>query len=227
MQMHLAKSLVLPLGLLVLATAAPASAQYPARPGYAPGYMPDLRERPHFYVGGQLGGFLVLKQVTDQAGYMGQGGGGGVFVGYRFTRYFALELNAAITYHNEQIDRNIIALDALFLVNTSVDAKVYFPSRGRLEAFVQGGIGYGYLGATYGDFACGGFGCDTTFAQGPSFNLGGGFDYWFTPHLTFTGRMLYRGIAFREANYGDIAVRNNNNNFINGIAIDLAAAFHF
>ena len=208
------------------ATAATAFAQGPAS-----GPRSGPIDRPHFYVGGQLGGFFIAKQVTDQAGYMGQGGGGGAFAGFRFNRMFALELNLGLTYHNETLGAfgggSIIALNNLFLLTTTIDAKFYLVSRGQFQPYLQAGVGYGYLGASYSDGYCSNFNCDTTFAQGPLFQLGGGFDYWLTPRVTLGSRLLYRGIAFSEANYGEVTVRRNSKNFINGFALDFTVAFHY
>jgi outer membrane protein W len=211
--------------LPIIASAGSASAQHGP---YAPPPHPTsqwAKSRPHLYVGGQGTLFLIAAQVTDQVGYMGQGGGGGLFLGYRVGPSVGIELNLNGTYHSERLGGGFVALDALFLMTATVDVKVHFPSRGQVEPFLQAGAGYGYLGATYGE--CGGFVCDTTFAQGPAFQVGGGFDYWLTPHVTFGARLLYRAIYFREAAYGDVVVRQNNANFINGFVVDIGAAFHF
>ena len=97
----------------------------------------------------------------------------------------------------------------------------------RLQPFVQAGLGYGYLGATYFDGYCAGFTCDTTFAQGPMFQAGGGFDWWFTPWITIGARMLYRVVYFKEAAYGDNSVRTNSSSFVNGLNIGINASYHF
>ena len=225
---------VLVAGLANVAMAAFAQAPpppYGPQP-YAPPMQSGPMNRPHFYVGGQLGGFFIAKQVTDQAGYMGQGGGGGAFGGFRFNSMFALELNLGVTYHNETLGAfgggALVALNNLFLLTTTVDLKIFLASRGRFQPYLQAGVGYGYLGASYADGYCAGsFNCDTTFAQGPLFQLGGGFDYWLTPRLTLGSRLLYRGIRFSEANYGDATVRSNNTNFINGFALDFTLAYHY
>jgi opacity protein-like surface antigen len=221
---------------LLTATAAAAFAQAPP-PGYGPqpyGPQPMFagpKDRPHFYWGGQLGGFFIAKQVTDQAGYMGQGGGGGLHAGFRFSKMLAVELNLGITYHNETLGAfgggTVIALDNLFLMSTTVDVKIYLSTTGLLQPYLQAGVGYGYLGATYNEGYCASFNCDTTFAQGPLFQIGGGFDYWLTPRLTLGSRLLYRGIRFSEANYGDVTVRTNSSNFINGLALDFTIALHY
>lgn len=203
--------------------------------GYGPPPPPlryvSPRKRSHLYVGGSLGGFAILAQVTDQAGYMGQGGGGAVHVGYRFSKMLGLELNLGITYHDEKLGQvgglDVIAIDNLFLMTSTVDVKVYFSSKGWIEPFVQAGLGYAWLGATYGDVYCESFSCDTTFAQGPTYQLGGGLDMWLWPRVNLSVRLLYRGIYFKEANYGNVTVRNDNGNFINGVALDVGASFHF
>src|SRR5204863_9511037 len=124
--------------------------------------------RSHLYVGFELNGFLIMKQVTDSVGYMGQGGGGNFTLGYRFGPHVALEFNLGVTYHSEDFGAYRL-LSSLFLVTPTVDVKIHFSNTGRMQPYLQAGLGYGYLGASYYDgFTCD-FGCDTTFAQGPLF----------------------------------------------------------
>jgi opacity protein-like surface antigen len=210
----------------------PAAAQYGPPPPPPPMVPPAaLTQRPHFYIGIEGTGFLIFKQVTDQAGYMGQGGGGNLLVGYRVAPYLSIEGNLGVNYHDEALGTygglSYRALDALYLMTVTADAKLHLGRGWPLQPFVQAGVGYAYLGATYGALYCGNFSCDTTFAQGPTFQLGGGFDYWLTPHIVFGGRLLYRAVYFKEAAYGDVTVRTNSGNFINGVNLGVSVSYHF
>ena len=211
---------------LALSAAGAASAQYGPPPPYAGGPIGGLSTRPHLYFGIEAQGFFILKQVSDQTGYMGQGGGGNVFVGWRFGPMLSLELNVGSTYHDETLGR-MRTINSLFLVTPTVDVKFHFSTKGRFQPYVQLGAGYAYLGATYAtDFACD-LGCDTTFAQGPLFQLGGGFDYWATPWISIGGRLLYRAASLNESPYGGTVGARGASNFVNGVVLGINAMFHF
>jgi opacity protein-like surface antigen len=209
----------------------PAAAQYGPPPPPAVANPGALTQRPHFYIGIEGTGFLIFKQVTDQTGYMGQGGGGNLFVGYRAAPFVSIEGNLGINYHDEALGQygglTYRALDALYLMTVTVDVKLHLSRGWPVQPFVQAGVGYAYLGATYGELYCGNFSCDTTFAQGPTFQVGGGLDYWMTPNIVVGGRLLYRAVYFKEASYGDGTVRNNNGNFINGLNAGVSVSYHF
>jgi hypothetical protein len=216
------RGLVLSAMLLAVCTSE-ALAQYGPPPyGPPPPSAVPIKERPHLYIGIEGQVFLIMKQVTDAAGYLGQGGGGGVIVGYRFGPYIDLEFNLGITYHDQALE-SVVLLNSLYLLNVMGDIKVHIPMRGRMDPFFQAGVGYGYLGANYADVCGGSFSCDTTFAQGPAFEVGGGFDYWLGPRLTIGARALYRAIRFGAPG----SVQNGSSNFINGLSIGVNGTFHF
>lgn len=195
----------------------------PYRPAYGRRAAWGFRHRPHLYIGGELMGYAVAAQVSDYSdGYLGHGGGGGLFIGGRLNPFFSIEGNWMITYHDETFeerDRTIIDLDAIYLMSLTVDGKIHIPTMGPLEPYFQAGIGYAFIGATYAV----GSG-DSVFANGAAFHLGGGLDYWLGPWFTLGGRILYRGLYFAEPNY-DGGERFSN--FVNGFSFDVNAAIHF
>jgi hypothetical protein len=195
-----------------------ASAQYyrpaPRRFGH--------RHRPHAYVGGQLMGMAIANQATDVE-YMGHGGGGGLFAGFRLSPFFAIEGNWMITYHNEAWDDGngalVVDINAFYIMSFTADAKIFIPTFGPMEPYFQAGIGFAYTGATYG----GGWSGEeaTVWASGPTFNVGGGLDFYLGPRLSLGGRLLYRGFYFSEPNGG------GDTNYVSGVSLDINVAFHF
>ncbi|MBK6848731.1 MAG: hypothetical protein IPG96_14765 [Proteobacteria bacterium] len=229
---HTATVIMLAFALVAAASAgSPAAAQYAQYygPGPGPTYQPPrprlfgFRHRVHAYVGGQLSGVAVLAQSTDYAdGYLGSGGGAGLFGGVRLGPFLAIEGNWNVTYHdNREIrgDTLFIDLDALYMMTFSVDGKLHLPTYGPVEPYAQAGIGFGYLGATYGSNYDG----NSVLASGPMFNLGVGLDGWLSPWLTVGGRVLYRGLAF-----GDVSTRDGSghSNYVSGLSFDVNLALH-
>ena len=234
---------LVPAALLALVALAPqdAEAQY-YRGGYrggAPSYGGPrgaprwgFRHRLHGYIGGQLSGFIVAAQVTEyDHGYLGHGGGGGLYGGVRLGPFVSLEANWNITFHDESWravtpggtvieDRY---LDSIYLMTLTADAKIHIPTRGPVEPFFQGGIGFAFIGATYADPDYDG---DTIFAKGPAFNLGGGLDIWLGPWLSVGGRLLYRGPYFTQDDFTGQAIKAESN-YVNGVDIDVFLTFHF
>ncbi|PID38045.1 MAG: hypothetical protein CSA65_00735 [Proteobacteria bacterium] len=203
---------------LMLAIPEEASAQYyrPQRPAF--GY----RHRPHAYVGGHLMGMAIANQATD-FDYMGHGGGGGLYGGFRLSPFFAIEGNWMITYHDAAWgDRNTIdVINAFYIMSFTADAKIYIPTFGPLEPYFQAGIGFAYTGTSgYDD----GWTYDepTVWASGPTFNAGGGLDFYLGPHLAFGGRLLYRGFYFSAPD-----IPNGKTNYLSGVSLDLNITYHF
>lgn len=204
---------------LLLALPEEANAQYyrPMRPTY--GY----RHRPHGYIGGQLGGLAVANQSASEYSYLGHGGGGGLFGGFRLSPYFAIEGNWGITYHGNQFDDGYISnspVDGFYVMTFTADAKIYIPTFGPIEPFFQAGIGYAYTGATYNDYWQGDQ--TTVWASGPTFTIGGGLDFYVGPNISFGGRLLYRGFYFTPTDWPQA-----DPNFISGVSLDINVAFHF
>jgi len=188
------------------------SAQY--RPQARPRF--GHRHRPHGYVGGQLTGFAVANQAGN-FDYLGQGGGGGLFGGFRISPFLSIEGNWGITYHDNNYDSYDI--DAFYVMTFTGDLKVHIPTRGPLEPYFQGGVGFAWTGATYG----GGYYGDeaTVWAKGLTFALGGGVDFWLSPFLSLGGRLLYRGLAFGEEQDKTDA------NYVSGVTLDVNLTLHF
>jgi opacity protein-like surface antigen len=227
------------LGALVLVASAPAEAQYgygygppPARPQFG------FRHRFHPYAGAQLTGIGIIGQGTDYqtGGYLGTGGGGGgLFAGLRMGAFFALELNWNITYH--QAAEDFTSWSAFQLQTVELNGKVHIPTYGPVEPYVQAGIGFAFLGASWEDeigTVCTRSGCyyatergDYIFASGPAFNVGGGLDWWLSPFLTFGARILYKGMRFGDPTYKSSGGQAKYTNFASAVNVDLNLALHF
>ena len=184
------------------------------------------QSRRGFPVSGRIShrdGFFVAAQVTDHTeGYLSHGGGGGLFGGVRLGPFLSLELNLAVSVHDDAISAQS-PFESLYLATVTADAKIHIPTYGPVEPFIQGGIGFAYLGAMYeGTYDT----YDQTLAQGPAFRLGGGLDVWLGPVFTIGGRLLYQGLYFSEDEYGR-RTNNVNSNFVNGVSLDVTAAVHF
>lgn len=218
---------VLGLGMLMPAEA---SAQYGY--GYGPQPRPQFgfRHRMHGYVGGQLMGMAMLHQGVEgvQAGYIGPGGGFGLFGGVRLGPFVALELNWTFTAHDETWEDGTgyvyTDIDFLQIQTLTADFKLHIPTRGRIEPFIQAGAGFAFFGVT-GDWAEDGY----IYNSGPTFSLGGGLDLWLGPWFSIGGRVLYRGMYFGnddpyKTSRGTIYRKEN---YISGLSIDVNAQIHF
>ena len=197
-----------------------ASAQYRPYEGYRPRPRPlQLRRHMlHGYLGGQLMGVVIAKQITDTTGYLGHGGGAGLFGGLRINPFFSAEFNWNITFHDETFQTatgTITILDSLYMNIFSLDGKLHIPTRGPVEPFIQGGVGFVMVGDT---------GTEGIFATGPTFCLGGGLDVWLGSFFSLGGRLLYRGFVFGDP---DLPSSRRSDNFANGVSVDLNATFHF
>lgn len=224
----------------LLAVSLPQTAE--ARPYYrGRGAPPPPNQRPnplafkhrfHFYVGLQ-GSALVVVDQSSGAGaagpgeFLGHGGGGGLFAGLRMGRWFALELNWAMTYHNfyEEYDAywDYYEWSALHLQTMTLDGKLHIPTWGIVEPFVQAGVGFSFAGVSFGDDYSQE---DYNYASGVAFNVGGGLDIWLGPFITLGGRILYRGMAFGEPSI-DARGRTTYRNYVSGVALDANVAAHF
>jgi len=227
--MRTRRSLVLPaaIALLILAAAAPAEAQYGGGYGYAPQPRPQFgfRHRIHGYVGAQLTGIGIINQRTDYqtGGYLGAGGGGGgLFGGVRLGPFFSLELNWNITYHNAASD--YAYWSAFHLQTAELNGKIHIPTRGMVEPFIQAGVGWAFLGVSWDDrwaMDSGGY----VFANGFTFNVGGGLDFWLSPFVSLGGRVLYKGMRFGDPNWKGSSTYYTN--YASGINVDLNVQIHF
>jgi hypothetical protein len=245
---------VLLVGAVLLAVPQSAEAQYYGPPpgggyggggyGHGGGYgygAPQpaprwgYRHRIHGYVGAQLTGIGIINEKTDYTtgGYLGGGGGGGgIFGGVRLGPFFSLELNWNITYHNVQEDWGYYS--AFHLQVIELNGKIHIPTQSIVEPYVQLGIGFAFLGASWDDSYCGYHTCyvdsgDYIFAKGFDFNIGGGLDIWLSPFMSLGGRVLYKGMRFGEPTYSTKSGTTSTKyaNFASAINFDLNVALHF
>jgi hypothetical protein len=205
-----------------------AEAQYGRGYGYRPRPVSPrwgFRHRLHGYIGGQVMGMGILHQQLDNAGTVGPGGGVGLFGGVRLSPFVGLELNWTFTAHDEAWEAEpgvtVVDLDALQIQTLTGDFKLHIPTRGIVEPFFQAGIGFAFFGVTgdYGD-------ASYILSSGPAFNLGGGLDIWLGPWFTLGGRVLYRGMYFREPGE-EWKSRGADENYVSGVSIDLCGTIHF
>lgn len=222
-------------GMLIMTDASPAKAQYhrqyapvPPRP-HAP-QRPRLWRpwhRTHFYFGGQLGGTVVVSQKMEQVGVIGHGGGLGLHVGARLGRFVSLEGNWNLSVHDElwgcEDPHGYCADGAVDNININTltaDVKFHIPTWSKLEPYVQAGGGWAFMGESgqYGEAHTG------PLASGPTFNLGGGLNFYVGRWLSFGGRLLYRGIYFGQTQYGKV---NWDNNFVHAVSVDATIGLHF
>ncbi|MFH1129822.1 MAG: outer membrane beta-barrel protein [Pseudomonadota bacterium] len=217
--------LLLVLGLLFVVTPdfAEAHGRY-----YGPRTLPEssFRHRPHAYIGGQLMGMAILADQTDDPrGFLGHGAGGGLFGGVRLLKYLSVEGNWTVTWHDEIWDEgNARYLDSLYLMTFTGDFKFHIPTYTPFEPYIQGGLGYSFVGATY---AATYYDYDAIMSQGLAFNVGVGLDFWLGPWFSVGGRLVYRGMRF-----GDPVTHNTTgmpaySSFVNSLSIDMDAKIHF
>ena len=183
------------------------------------------RHRVHGYVGGQLMGMGIIRQRLEDGGvgYLGPGGGFGLFGGIRLGPYVALEANWTYTGHNESWEEHgsrVVGIDFLQIQTLTADFKFHIPTYGRFEPFVQAGAGFSFMGVTGCEYCS-----DYIFQSGGTWSLGGGGDFWLGPWLSLGGRLLYRGIYFTENEFG--GSQKVDDNFIHGISFDFNAKIHF
>jgi len=165
----------------VIAFAPPARADWVWVPRHP--YNPYARR--HFYMGIEGVGAVVLAQSGPRA-FLRDGGGFGLFLGGRLSRWFALEFTWQPTFHSSTQD-DLLAIgqpaDARLLLNAlTVDGKVFF-AHGRVQPFFMFGLGGYFLGDNV-----------SIFGSGPGYQLGGGVDFWLDPHISIGVKLLYRGI---------------------------------
>lgn len=215
--------LVLPaVAATLLLSAQPASAHGFGRHPHRYRSRYGFRHRTHGYIGVQGMGMAIVGQATDysQGGYIGQGGGGGLFGGVRINPFLSIEGNWMITWHDIAWDSGVVELDVLYLMSFTADAKIHLPTRSMIEPYFQAGLGFIFAGVSYGANTPTG---DAIFAKAPIFNLGGGVDIWLGPWLTVGGRLLYRGMYFSEPSAGSVRYTN----FVSALSFDINAQFHF
>jgi hypothetical protein len=217
---------------VVLGTPLVAEAQYGY--GYAPPPPPPppqwgYRHRIHGFVGAEVVGMGIINQRLEYTGHVGSGGGFGLYGGVRLGPFFSLEGNWTFTVHDESWGCPAGSLDcpggswtdinALQVQTATVNAKVHIPTRGMLEPFFQGGVGWAFLGVTGNQWQSG-----YLYKNGPTFNLGGGLDLWLGPFFTLGAKLLYEGLYFTSSETG---LAKTEANFVSAIRFDLNLGIHF
>lgn len=212
--------------VLVLATPRGAAAE-PARVE-----APAARAPVHVYAGLLGSGVLVAAQATDyRRGYLGNGGGGGLFAGVRLGPHVSLELDGRVTVNRERFAAarvTNIAVDGLAVTTLTGGVRLHWPLGGILEPYGRIGAGYAAIVASYPDCAA----CDTVFATGPALELGGGVEVSLTRRFSvgarIGGQLLHFGEdAFeRRLRQPDRTPSRTRTTILSATA-DLTAAFHF
>ncbi len=235
---------------LLLAAPGEAEAQYygarPAPPAPPAGFIPRhnpyrFKHRPHFYVNAELTGLFILgQQLEHVGGSLDHGAGIGLGAGVRTGRWISVEANTTFTWHDETWSDGRYQYWEIgtHAINTlTADVKLHIPTWGRAEPFFQVGGGWAWYGLSEMDpyyQALDDYGY--MFANGPTFNIGGGGEIWFGPHLSLGAKVLYRGMYFGESEYdlrardtstGSILPIHATSNFISALSIDLSATIHF
>lgn len=166
---------------------------------------------------GWYGGIgLSGTRILDQRGgpeQLDHGGGISLFGGIRVADRLSLELGWLGSLHNPHQAYTVYGPETDFLVLEAVtaDAKVHLERSGNLDPFLQGGVGFYFLGRET-------LGLDSV---GTGFQLGGGFDYYVAPRLALGLRVLYRGIAMGPPDGGEEDV------FISAVNVEGSLGIHF
>jgi hypothetical protein len=174
-------------------------------------------------VRGYFGISGVVTGVLHQSGgaeYVSTGGGGAaIWGGVRIGPIFAFEANYTGSFHNHadyvcgnSLYYEICGADYLVLDMLSFDAKFHIPTHSVFDPFFQAGLMLAWLGHQ-------GFASDAT---GGGFDLGGGFDVWLSPIVTFGVRALYRGVKL-----GDYATYTGTDEFLHLMTGEVNLGFHF
>ena len=116
------------IGVALLVASGPASAQWRQRA--------DI-DRPGVYLGlAGMGNFVVNQANAPVNGFIGQGGGFGLFLGVRIAPMFALELAYALGVHNPVQYWTGEVIDALLLHAGTLDLKILFPNRSIVRPYL-------------------------------------------------------------------------------------------
>src|SRR5215470_15155605 len=145
--------------LFLLAPAAHADVVYvtPGRPSYYYPPPPPPRAvvvQPDWWY---IGAGIVGTSILDQSGgpeLLHSGGGLTAWLGVNLSRTFSLELGWLGSFHNPATVDTYYGRDTSWLVleGVTADAKVHL-TRGRIDPYLQGGVGVYFLGDSQVGFA--------------------------------------------------------------------------
>lgn len=160
---------------------------------------------------------LFGTKIMDQRGgpeQLEDGAGLSVYGGIRLNERLSLEASWLGSFHNPATVTNGYwnETDYLVLEGLTADAKIHLDRSGQLDPFLQGGIGFYWLGSEH-------FGLD---AVGTGFQLGGGFDYYLGERVALGVRGRYHGISMAPPDRYD-----GDNTFISAVTIEASLALHF
>jgi hypothetical protein len=190
------------------------------------------RERLHVYAGMFGSGLLVAAQATDyRRGYLGHGGGGGIFAGVRLSRLFSVEANLRATVNGEHFARARVTnlpLDGLVVTTIGVGGRVHWPTSWIVEPYGHASAGYAIITADFVDCPD----CSAVFATGPQAELGGGVDLHLGRRLSagvrVAGQVMHFGSDSFEARFRIESVQpSETRSTILSVATDVYAMFHF
>jgi Outer membrane protein beta-barrel domain len=179
---------------LVLAVIAVVGLVGAARPAHAEwvwvNRQPNPYARPHFYLGAEAQGLVVLGATGPRA-FLDHGGGFDLFLGGRLNRWAALEFGWQPTFHNPEQDVLGRQVGRVGLQALTIDAKFY-PAHGRVQPYLSAGAGLYLLGDNF-----------SVFAEGPGFQVGGGIDFWLSRWASLGVRAQYRGVDMVDYDAGN------------------------
>jgi hypothetical protein len=167
--------------------------------------------------GWYAGAGLAATKIFDQRGgpeHLDDGAGVALYGGFRLGQRLSLEVGYLASFHNPATVDTVWGPETDFLVLEALtgDARIFLGRSGNIDGYVQGGVGAYVLGSEH-------FGVD---AVGTGFQLGGGFDWYFSDVWALGLRALYRGIAMGPPDgTGDTDV------FISGATVEASLGFHF
>jgi opacity protein-like surface antigen len=159
---------------------------------------------------------LTATKIIDQRGgpeQLDDGAGVSLYGGFRVGERLALEVGWLGSLHNPSMVSTVWGTETDFLVLEALtaDCRIYLTRRGDLDPYLQGGLGFYFLGSER-------FGLD---AAGSGFQLGGGFDYYLADRLVLGLRVRYHGVAMGPPEGGEAEV------FISAATVEGALAVHF
>ena len=195
---------------------------YPRPPAYGPPINPSPpvygppADRPGMYLGLGVFGVSVVNQANSGVDFLTSGAGYNMMLGFRLNRNLALELGLAEGFHNNVTDAWGDTVDYLVLSQVTADLKLILPGPGgRLQPFVQGGVGLYVLADAY----------SSELASGGGFQLGGGLDFWLNPWWSLGGRLLYHGVQFKS--FYEPQIGRSHSPFLSTVSLEVNAQFHF